>query len=695
MFVTLETGCFTLANAQTAVFACILSSKYKQAPGRHVSVITKNPDVSLSTGLKLGFTLLLLLLIGLTAIGLVQMASINQNIEQVVNENNVKADLAHDMRYALSDRAIIMHSITTLSDVFDQQDAFDRFNEDAATFTNARNRFMKMPLNAAEETILADIRQITIKTQPLVVRAISLAMNGEDAEATTLIAAEIVPLQKQLSSRLEELIKLQKQEAERAVQKTANTYANTRLLMFLFGGGATLLGLIIALVVIRHASRQAAQLQHQAMYDSLTQLPNRVLFADRLQQAILIGRREKQPFALLAMDLDRFKEINDTLGHHAGDQVLQHVAVCLRSCLRESDTVARMGGDEFAILLAPVSDLDGALAAAKKILQALEKPATIVGQEIEVGASLGIVLFPEHGEDAQALMREADAAMYLAKQTHSGYQVYNLNMGQGADEHLTLQGELRHAIGHNELVLHFQPKIDFSSGCISGVEALVRWQHPQHGLLAPDHFIPMAEQTGLIKPLTYHVLRSALRQCEEWQRAGLELSMSVNISAVNIQDPEFPEQVAKLLKEFTVPPARLELEVTETALMSEPVRAVDCIKKLSALGLQIAIDDFGTGYASMAYLKEMLVAKIKIDKSFVKNMAVNHNDAMIVRSTVELGHNLGLKVVAEGVEDQAVWDKLKALGCDDAQGYHMGRPLPADGFSEWLRHSPWGLKAGN
>ncbi len=464
--------------------------------------------------------------------------------------------------------------------------------------------------------------------------------------------------------------------------------------MLLFGGGATLLGLIIAVVVIRHTNQQARQLQYQAMYDSLTKLPNRVLFADRLQQAILIGRREKQPFALIAMDLDRFKEINDTLGHHAGDQVLQHVAVCIRTILRESDTVARMGGDEFAILLAPVSDLDGALAAAKKILKALEQPANIAGQQIEIGASLGIVLFPEHGEDAQGLMREADAAMYLAKQTHGGYQVYSKDLGQGAaDDHMRLQGELRHAIAHNELILHFQPKIDFSSGCISGVKALVRWQHPKHGLLAPDNFIPMAEQTGLIKPLTYHVLRSALRQCEEWQRTGLDLSMSVNISAINIQDPEFPEQVAKVLKEFTVPPARLELDVAETALLSEPVRSMDCIKKLNALGVQIAIDDFGTGYASLSYLKEMLVAKIKIDKSFVKNMAVNHNDAVIVRSTVELGLNLGLKVVAEGVESQAVWDKLKILGCDDAQGYHMGRPLPADEFSEWLRQSPWGLKA--
>ena len=303
-------------------------------------------------------------------------------------------------------------------------------------------------------------------------------------------------------------------------------------------------------------------------------------------------------------------------------------------------------------------------------------------------------MFPQHGEDSEVLLRQADSAMYHAKQSHSGFRVYSEELGQGADDRMTLQSELRHAITDDELILHFQPKIDFIADRVSGVEALVRWKHPRHGLIFPDNFIPMAEQTGLIKPLTQWVLKSALRQCEEWQRAGLSLSMSVNISAINIQDPQFPDQVAELLSHSTVSPDQLELEVTETAVMSEPQRAVDCIRKLSALGLQIAIDDFGTGYSSMAYLKEMLVAKIKIDKSFVKDMAINHNDAVIVRSTVELGHNLGLKVVAEGVEDQAAWNRLKGLGCDSAQGYYMSKPLASREFLDWLEQSPWGLPRG-
>ncbi len=651
-----------------------------------------SPEMSLSLRLGLGFALILLLMLSLGVVGLERLAEVNQRMEQIVRENNVKVEQAHIMKDMLRERSVIMHTISLLSDPFEQNEEFLDFNDHGVAFTAARTKLEGMSLNPQEKEILARMRALTVKTQPLVVQAVDKALGGNIDEARDLIRKEVVGPQKLIALEINDLLALQKADTENAVAEATQAYNNTRLLMLLLGVAATGLGLAIAFVVIRNARKQAHLLRHQAMYDNLTNLPNRALFADRLQQAMLIGRREKQPFALIAMDLDRFKEINDTLGHEAGDRVLQHVADCVRTCLRESDTVARMGGDEFAVLLATASDQEGAIAASRKILKALDEPLEIAGQKTEIGASLGIAMFPEHGEEPAVLMREADAAMYLAKQTHSGYKVYSADLGKGTDDRMALQGELRHAIANHELVLHFQPKIDFTANRVHGVEALVRWQHPKHGLLAPDKFIPLAEQTGLIKALTYYVLRSALQQCEEWQRAGLDLSMSVNISAINIQDPEFPGQVAVLLKEFTVSPAHLELEVTETAVMAEPVRAVACIKKLSALGLQIAIDDFGTGYSSMSYLKDLLVAKIKIDKSFVKDMAVNHNDAVIVRSTVELGHNLGLKVVAEGVETEAVWDRLKALGCDDAQGYYMGRPLPLDKFTEWLQQSPWGLK---
>lgn len=655
-------------------------------------MIAKRPDVSLNTGLKIGFSLILLLMVGLTIVGLGRMADINRQLQDIAANNLVKRELAFTVNTALNERLISMHTLIVMTDPFEREEESHRLRGYGVKFLEGRKKLEALPQTPEEEYLLRQIREQSIKTRPVTEQAMEDALAGKTAQALVTIRTKTIPGQNLISQHVNEFIALQQRETEKRLAQAAASYARARSTMLALGGTATVLGILIGVVVIRNSNRQAGLLERQAMYDSLTHLPNRVLFADRLQQTIRVRRREKKPFALITMDLDRFKEINDSLGHHAGDQVLLHVGNCVRTCLRESDTVARMGGDEFAILLATANDLDGAVAATKKILRVLEEPADIAGQKIEIGASFGIVLYPEHGEEPEGLMRAADAAMYAAKQAHGGYKVYSKDLGQGADDRQTLQGELRHAIAHNELVLYFQPQIDFKSNRINGVEALVRWQHPKHGLLGPDKFIPLAEQTGMIKQLTYYVLRSALRHCEGWQRTGQDLSMSVNISAINIQDPEFPEHVAEILKEFNVSPARLELEITETAVMYEPVRAVECIKKLSALGLLIAIDDFGTGYSSMSYLKEMLIAKIKIDKSFVTDMAINQSDAVIVRSTVELGHNLGMKVVAEGVETQAVWDKLSALGCDDAQGYYMSRPLTADGFTEWLQQSPWGRK---
>jgi len=654
----------------------------------------RRPEMSLNFGVGIGFTVVLLLMVALTIVGLVRMSDINARMERIAKENSRKVALAHEMKDALRDRAVITHTITLLTDPFEQNYEFVAFNDHGGAFTHARTKLEAMPLSPQEAEVLRRMRGLTARTQPLVIQAVDMAMKGQSVEARELLRSEVIPAQKLVALEINELLKLQQQETDAAVAEASAAYANTRVLMILFGGTAAAIGLVIAVVVIRNAAKQARSLQHQAMFDSLTNLPNRALFADRLQQAILVGRREKESFALIAMDLDRFKEINDTLGHHMGDEVLVQVASRTRACLRESDTVARMGGDEFTLLLPTVTQIEGAEAVAKKILTAFKEPLDIGGKHLDIGASLGIVMFPQHGEDADKLLREADVAMYNAKRSHGGFKVYSPELDQNADDRLTLQADLRRAIANTELVLHYQPKIDFHTDRISGVEALVRWQHPTRGLIYPDKFIPLAETNGLIKPLTYAVLRMALRQCEIWDKAGLPFSVAVNISAINIQDSEFPDQVAALLKETTVPATRLELEVTETAVMTEPVRAVECIKKLRVLGVQVAIDDFGTGYSSMAYLKELLVAKIKIDKSFVKDMAANHHDAVIVRSTVELGHNLGMKVIAEGVENQVVWDKLKALGCDSAQGYYMGRPVAADKFTEWLRHSRWGLAQG-
>ena len=433
------------------------------------------------------------------------------------------------------------------------------------------------------------------------------------------------------------------------------------------------------------------ELEYQALHDSLTNLPNRTLMHDRLEQAILIGQRENRPLAVMMIDLDRFKEINDTMGHHSGDLVLREVADRLRLALRQSDTIARLGGDEFALLLPTVKDHASAVQTAQKVLSAIENPMLIDGTTLDIGASIGIALYPQDSVDGGLLMGRADMAMYAAKRGKTGYAIYTTDLDESSVDRLMLQSELRHAIQQDQLVLYYQPKIDFKTSHVHGVEALVRWQHPKHGLMFPDDFIPLAEQTGLIKPLTYWVLKEALRQRDQWYETGLDLNMAINISAANLQDPEFPLQVETLLQQAQTPAAKLEFEVTETAIMLEPNRAINALTQLADLGIQISIDDFGTGYSSMAYLKKLPVAKIKIDKSFVMDMNANNNDTVIVRSIIGLGHNLGLNVIAEGVEDQQAWDQLKILGCDSAQGYCMSRPLSAENLKEWLMQSPWGL----
>jgi diguanylate cyclase (GGDEF)-like protein len=435
---------------------------------------------------------------------------------------------------------------------------------------------------------------------------------------------------------------------------------------------------------------QAAALEYKATHDALTDLPNRFLFHDRLQQALRAGLREKKPLALLVMDLDRFKEINDTLGHLIGDRLLQEAGRRIRGVLRESDTVARLGGDEFALLL-PGARVNDAVLVVEKVQKALARPFTLEGLSLDVEASFGIALFPEHGEDADTLIRRADVAMYVAKQAGSGYALYASEQDQYTPRRLMLIGELRHAIELNQLVLHYQPKINLRTGRVTGVEALVRWQHPQHGLIPPAEFISLAEQTGAIKPLTLWVLEEALRQCQAWHQAGLTLTVAVNLSARNLQDPQLVDQVAGFLETAGAAPSRLELEVTESVIMADPARALETLTRLSAMGVRLAIDDFGAGYSSLSYLKKLPVNELKIDKTFVINMATDDNDAVIVRSTIDLAHNLGLAVVAEGVETQASWNRLAALGCDAAQGYWMSRPLPAADLTRWLAELPFGV----
>jgi len=444
-----------------------------------------------------------------------------------------------------------------------------------------------------------------------------------------------------------------------------------------------------------HAAEEALhageeQLRRQAWHDSLTGLPNRALLHERITAALGDAPDAPRPLALLLLDLNHFKEINDALGHERGDALLRVAADRLRGVVRAGDTVARLGGDEFAVLL-PGADAAGAARVADTIRASLDAPLQVEGQLLRVGASVGIALAPVHGTDGMTLLRRADMAMDTAKRGRLGQALYDPAQDQHSPERLALIGELRDAIERGELTLHYQPQVDLKSGHVCGVEALVRWPHPVHGLIPPDRFIPLAEQTGLIAPLTDWVLAEAIRQGRKWQRAGLLLGVSVNLSMWNLHDPALPERVAALLREHGLSPAWLRLELTESALMADTDRAMDVLARLSALGVRLAVDDFGSGYSSLAYLKTLPVDELKIDKGFVREMATDATDAAIVASTVALGHALGLRVVAEGIEDRATWDLLAGMGCDVAQGYHIARPLPPDALARWLREAPWAV----
>jgi diguanylate cyclase (GGDEF)-like protein len=468
---------------------------------------------------------------------------------------------------------------------------------------------------------------------------------------------------------------------EAGVRDRTNNYS---LLIFL--GLAILYGTLFRIVAqaSKALRRQAELNEHQALHDSLTDLPNRTLFHDRVRQALTWARREHVAVAVMIMDLDRFKEVNDTLGHASGDELLKQVGLRLQESLRESDTVARLGGDEFGVLLPKVVDAEAAVAVARKLRTTLEEPFTIHGLALQMEASIGIALFPDHGTDVQSLLQRADVAMYVAKEHPAGCEVYTRERDDYSPDRLTLLTELRRAIDRGELVLHYQPKVDLRTGEIHGVEALVRWEHAERGTIPPDEFIPPAQKTGVIGPLTMFVLDEALRQCRAWALQGLELCVAVNLSTRNLLDVHLPDTVGELLARWEVPPRLLELEITESTILADPVRAMQILSRLDEMGIRIAIDDFGTGYSSLAYLKRLPVDELKIDKSFIQGMEENENDAVIVRSTIDLGRNLGLRVVAEGVETAKAWSGLARLGCDIAQGYYLSRPVPAEELTEWL-----------
>lgn len=429
--------------------------------------------------------------------------------------------------------------------------------------------------------------------------------------------------------------------------------------------------------------KETAALEHQALHDTLTELPNRKLLHNRLQQEILRASRRSVPLVLIMSDLNHFKEINDTLGHHIGDLVLIQAARKLYKIFRQTDSVARLGGDEFGILL-PETNLDQAVKLARLVIQEFGRPIIVEGHTLSVGISMGLAESPLHGDDVNILVQRADVAMYLAKREKLGFSIYDPDKDTHSIGRLALMTDFRSAIKHKSLELYYQPKIRMSDNEIIGVEALLRWNHPDRGLIMPDDFIPLAEQTGLITLLTDFVIKSALKQCLEWKQISPELTVAVNISAHSLHEVKFIKFIKDLIDEYEISASCLTLEITESDIMTDPIRALETLENLSEMGVILSVDDFGTGYSSLSYLKQLPVQELKIDQSFVKEMYQDVDDAIIVQATIDMAHNLGLKVVAEGVENIETRQFLESMQCDSAQGYFYSKPLTSDEFTSLL-----------
>jgi diguanylate cyclase (GGDEF)-like protein len=437
-------------------------------------------------------------------------------------------------------------------------------------------------------------------------------------------------------------------------------------------------------IATEELARKQAENEHQALHDHLTDLPNRLLFQRSLVTAIQEAEETGGKFGVLLMDLDHFKEINDALGHHFGDKLLRAIGPRIAQSLREGDLMARLGGDEFAVLLADLPDEETASVVAGHVVEGLRRPIRVEELDLDVSGSVGVALYPAHSEDPDMLLRHADVAMYAAKESGLGFEVYDEIIDRYKPELLTLVTQVRPAIEDNQFRMYLQPKIRLSDGRVAGAEALIRWEHPTLGRLSPADFIPMVEKTVLLKPLTYWVIEDVVRTLRSWADYDVRLPVAVNLSPRSLLDQDLPDLVGGLLERFDVPASLLKLELTESFLVADSGRSDTVLNELARLGVGLSIDDFGTGFSSLSYLKRLPIEELKIDRSFVSHMLVRADDFTIVRATVELGRNLGLRVVAEGVQDRETFDRLGDFGCDEAQGFYIAKPLEPDAFWQWL-----------
>jgi len=627
-----------------------------------------------------GFVTQLLLIVLVTTFGLRQLGVTTDNLNVVVDVHMRKQNLTKTMVIAARERTLVMFMLTKIADPFERDDLLMQYNQNGSKFVTARLAFLDMPLSP-QERILIDRQLPLIRyAQPIQEQVIDLISQGNIPQAETLVLGRVIPAQNKVLKVLSQLDAETQRVAVDASRKARKAHEVARFWMFSLSGAALLLGLFVAAVVFYFTSRISHEREQLATQDTLTNLPNRRLFLDRLEHSILRAQRRKTLVGVMFIDLDRFKLINDTLGHANGDLLIREVADRLRETARAEDTVARLGGDEFVVIISDVAKVSHITRIAEKMLAVITQPYRLAGREIFCSCSIGVTIYPNDGMNSNSLLMHADTAMYHAKQHgRNQFRLYDKTMNAQAEERLQLETDLHYALERNEFEFHYQPQLNLTSGRIQSFEALIRWRHTDKGLLSPAAFLQVLEDGGGIVSVGGAMMIAACRQAAHWHAAGFpELNIAINVSGKEFWHEDLVQTVQNALQQSGLPAHALQLELTEGIFMEDMEAAINRIHSLKALGITIALDDFGTGFSSLAHLKRFPLDVLKVDRYFVKDIHHASVNVAIVNSILALCEGLDLGIIAEGVETQAQLDTLRKLGCRHVQGYFISRPVPAE-----------------
>jgi len=633
-----------------------------------------------------GFVTQLLLLVFVTAIGLRQLEIATDKLNQVVDVHMRKQTLTTTMVVSARERTIFILMLSKILDPVEHENLMNQFSANGSAFGIARLALLNLPLNTREQELLALQSQLTGATQPVQLQVIDL-INADFIEAAEdLILTQAIPMQNQVVSALSQLDAEAQKVALEASSKAREDHEMARQWMVLLSGTALLIGFFVAAFVFLYTSRVGRERERLATEDTLTGLPNRMLFMDRLEQSLIRAERHKTLVGVMFIDLDRFKRVNDTLGHASGDQLICEVAKRLRATARAEDIVARLGGDEFVVVIGDIAEIKHILQIVEKMLAAVAAPYQIAERELFSSCSIGISIYPHDGENSGELLKHADTAMYHAKGSgRNRFQLYDPAMNAMAEERLQLETDLHYALERNEFILHYQPQVNLDTGRVHAVEALVRWNHPDKGLLSPAVFLEMLEESGQIVSVGRKLLESACHETAGWHAAGYtHLEMAVNVSSKEFWHEGLIPGVQSALAQSGLPPHALQLELTEGIFMENMDAAVKRVHELKALGISVSVDDFGTGFSSLAHLKRFPIDVLKIDRFFVKDVQHDPVNVALIRSILSLSQDLKLENVAEGVETQEQLECLRKLGCQVVQGYFISRPVPAEQLSTLL-----------